>query len=136
MKRINSLYSIFRRLIIAYLFLGAVNAVAGCDGYDDYVKNLKFEYGYTVKKHNVKGFDIETIEQALDKHEWQKHKNLTKDEAKAEWESFLSDINDEEVEIADGGYVTVRFHEVVPYTIDEIIHWIEGNSMGEKTWKE
>ena len=106
-----------------------------CKGYDDYVKNLKYEYGYTVKKHNVKGSDIEAIEQALDKHEWQKSKSLTKDEAKAEWESFLSDINDEEVEITDGGYVTVRFHELVPMTIDEIIHWVEGDNVGEKTWK-
>lgn len=124
-----------KRLIIALLYLGVVTAVAACEGYDDYVKNLKSEYGYTVKKHNVKGSDIEAIEQALDKHEWQKYKQLTKDEAKAEWESFLSDINDEEVEITDDGYVTVRFHELVPMTIDEIIHWIEGDSVGEKTWK-
>ena len=126
---------IMKRLIIALLYLGVVTAVAACEGYDDYVKNLKSEYGYTVKKHNVKGSDIEAIEQALDKHEWQKYKQLTKDEAKAEWESFLSDINDEEVEITDDGYVTVRFHELVPMTIDEIIHWIEGDSVGEKTWK-
>lgn len=124
-----------KRLIIALLCLAAVNAVVSCEGYDDYVKNLKSEYGYTVKKHNVKGADIETIEQALDKHEWQKSKNLTKDEAKAEWEAFLSEIEDEEVEIADGGYVTVRFHELVPMTIDEIIYWTEGDGVGEKTWE-
>ena len=94
-----------KRLIIALLCLAAVNAaVVSCEGYDDYVKNLK-------------------------------SKSLTKDEAKAEWESFLSDINDEEVEITDGEYVTVRFHELVPMTIDEIIHWVEGDSVGEKTWK-
>ena len=92
-----------KRLIIALLCLGSVSAIVACEGYGDYVKNLKFEYGYTVKKHKVKGADIEAIEQALDKHEWQKSKSLTKDEAKAEWESFLNDINDEEVEIADGG---------------------------------
>ena len=131
----NPLYPIFKRLIIVLLFLTAVNAAVSCKGYDDYVKNLKYEYGYTVKKHNVKGSDIEAIEQALDKHEWQKSKSLTKDETKAEWESFLSDINDEEVEITDGGYVTVRFHELVPMTIDEIIHWVEGDNVGEKTWK-
>ena len=131
----NPLYPIFKRLIIVLLCLTAVNAVVSCEGYDDYVKNLKSEYGYTVKKHNVKGSDIEAIEQALDKHGWQKSKNLTKDEAKAEWESFLSDINDEEVEITDGGYVRVRFHELVPMTIDEIINWVEGDSLGEKTWK-
>ena len=131
----NPLYPIFKRLIIVLLFLTAVNAAVSCKGYDYYVKNLKYEYGYTVKKHNVKGSDIEAIEQALAKHEWQKSKSLTKDEAKAEWESFLSDINDEEVEITDGEYVTVRFHELVPMTIDEIIHWIEGDSVGEKTWK-
>ena len=122
-------------LIITLLYLTDVNALVSCEGYDDYVKNLKSEYEYTVNKHNVKGSDIEAIEQALDKHEWQKSKSLTKDEAKAEWESFLSDINDEEVEITDGEYVTVRFHELVPMTIDEIIHWIEGDSVGEKTWK-
>lgn len=122
-------------MIVALLCLTAVNAAVSCEGYDDYVKNLKYEYGYTVKKHNVKGPDIEAIEQALDKHGWQKSKSLTKDEAKAEWESFLSDINDEEVEITDGGYVRVRFHELVPMTIDEIIHWGEGDSLGEKTWK-
>ena len=126
---------IMKRLIIALLCLGALSAFVACEGYDDYVKNLKSEYEYTVNKHNVKGSDIEAIEQALDKHEWQKSKSLTKDEAKAEWESFLSDINDEEVEITDGGYVTVRFHELVPMTIDEIIHWVEGDSVGEKTWK-
>ena len=104
----NPLYPIFKRLIIVLLYLTAVNAAVSCKGYDDYVN-----------KHNVKGFDIEAIEQALDKHEWQKSKSLTKDEAKAEWESFLSDINDDEVEITDGGYVTVRFHELVPMTIDE-----------------
>ena len=131
----NPLYPIFKRLIIVLLCLTAVNAAVSCKGYDDYVKNLKYEYGYTVKKHTVKGSDIEAIEQALDKHEWQKSKSLTKDEAKAEWESFLSDINDEEVEITDGGYVTVRFHELVPMTIDEIIHWVEGDNVGEKTWK-
>ena len=131
----NPLYPIFKRLIIVLLCLTAVNAAVSCKGYDDYVKNLKYEYGYTVKKHNVKGSDIEAIEQALDKHEWQKSKSLTKDEAKAEWESFLSDINDEEVEITDGGYVTVRFHEHDPMTIDEIIHWVEGDNVGEKTWK-
>ena len=124
-----------KRLIIALLCLGSVSAIVACEGYGDYVKNLKFEYGYTVKKHKVKGADIEAIEQALDEHEWQKSKSLTKDEAKAEWKSFLSDINDEEVEIADGGYVTVRFHELVPMTTDEIIHWVEGDSVGEKTWK-
>ncbi|MBQ3246249.1 MAG: hypothetical protein IJB06_06010 [Bacteroidales bacterium] len=122
-------------MIIVLLCLTAVNAAVSCKGYDDYVKNLKYEYGYTVKKHNVKGSDIEAIEQALDKHEWQKYKQLTKDEAKAEWESFLSDINDEEVEITDGGYVTVRLHELVSMTIDDIIHWVEGDSVGEKTWK-
>ena len=131
----NPLYPIFKRLIIVLLCLTAVNAAVSCKGYDDYVKNLKYEYGYTVKKHNVKGSDIEAIEQALDKLEWQKSRSLTKDEAKAEWESFLSDINDEEVEITDGGYVTVRFHELVPMTIDEIIHWVEGDNVGEKTWK-
>ena len=131
----NPLYPIFKRLIIVLLCLTAVNAAVSCKGYDDYVKNLKYEYGYTVKKHNVKGSDIEAIEQALDKHEWQKSKSLTKDEAKAEWESFLSDINDEEVEITDGGYVTGRLHELVPMTIDEIIHWVEGDNVGEKTWK-
>ena len=131
----NPLYPIFKRLIIVLLCLTAVNAAVSCKGYDDYVKNLKYEYGYTVKKHNVKGSDIEAIEQALDKHEWQKYKQLTKDEAKAEWESFLSDINDEEVEITDGGYVTVRLHELVSMTIDDIIHWVEGDSVGEKTWK-
>ena len=131
----NPPYPIFKRLLIVLLCLTAVNAAVSCKGYDDYVKNLKFEYGYTVIRHKVKGADIEAIEQALDKHEWQKSKSLTKDEAKAEWESFLSDINDEEVEITDGGYVTVRFHELVPMTIDEIIHWIEGDSVGEKTWK-
>lgn len=131
----NPLYPIFKRLIIVLLCLTAVNAAVSCKGYDDYVKNLKYEYGYTVKKHNVKGSDIEAIEQALDKHEWQKSKSLTKDEAKAEWESFLSDINDEEVEITDGVYVTVRFHELVPMTIDETIHWGEGDNVGEKTWK-
>ena len=124
-----------KQLIIALLCLGAVSTIVACEGYDDYVKNLKSEYEYTVNKHNVKGSDIEAIEQALDKHEWHKSKSLTKDEAKAEWESFLSDINDEEVEITDGEYVTVRFHELVPMTIDEIIHWIEGDSVGEKTWK-
>ena len=124
-----------KQLIIALLCLGAVSTIVACEGYDDYVKNLKSEYEYAVNKHNVKGSDIEAIEQALDKHEWQKSKSLTKDEAKAEWESFLSDINDEEVEITDGEYVTVRFHELVPMTIDEIIHWIEGDSVGEKTWK-
>ena len=124
-----------KQLIIALLCLTAINALVSCEGYDDYVKNLKSEYEYTVNKYNVKGSDIEAIEQALAKHEWQKSKSLTKDEAKAEWESFLSDINDEEVEITDGGYVTVRFHELVPMTIDEIIHWIEGDSVGEKTWK-
>ena len=108
-----------KRLILALLCLAAVSAIVACKDYGDYVKNLKYEYGYTVKKHNVKGSDIEAIEQALDKHEWQKSKSLTKDEAKAEWESFLSDINDEEVEITDGEYVTVRFHELVPMTIDE-----------------
>ena len=122
-------------IFTAILCLCAVNATVSCDGYDDYVRNLKFEYGYTVKKHNVKGADIDAIEQALDKHGWQKSKQLTKDGAKAEWESFLSDINDEEVEITDGGYVTVRFHELVPMTIDEIINWVEGDSVGEKTWK-
>ena len=121
----NPLYPIFKRLIIVLLCLTAVNAAVSCKGYDDYVKNLKYEYGYTVKKHNVKGSDIEAIEQALDKHEWQKYKQLTKDEAKAEWESFLSDINDEEVEITDGGYVTVRLHELVSMTIDDIIHWVK-----------
>ena len=126
---------IMKRLIIALLCLGSVSAIVACEGYGDYVKNLKFEYGYTVKKHKVKGADIEAIEQALDKHEWQKSKSLTKDEAKAEWESFLSDINDEEVEIADGGYVTVRFHELVPMNIDEFIYWVEGNSVDEKTWE-
>lgn len=131
----NPLYPIFKRLIIVLLCLGAASAILACEGYDDYVKNLKYEYGYIVKKHNVKGSDIEAIEQALDKHEWQKYKQLTKEEAKAEWESFLSDINDEEVEITDGGYVTVRFHELVSMTIDEIIHWVEGVSVGEKTWK-
>lgn len=131
----NPLYPIFKRLIIVLLCLTAVNAAVSCKGYDDYVKNLKYEYGYTVKKHNVKGSDIEVIEQALDKHEWQKYKLLTKEEAKAEWESFLSDINDEEVVITDGGYVTVSFHELVSMTIDEIIHWVEGDSVGEKTWK-
>lgn len=124
-----------KRLIIALLYLGSVSAIVACEGYGDYVKNLKFEYGYTVKEHKVKGADIEAIEQALDKHEWQKSKSLTKDEAKAEWESFLSDINDEEVEIADGGYVTVRFHELVPMNIDEFIYWVEGNSVYEKTWE-
>ena len=124
-----------KQLIIALLCLTAINALVSCEVYDDYVKNLKSEYEYTVNKHNVKGSDIEAIEQALDKHEWQKSKSLTKDEAKAEWESFLSDINDEEVEITDGGYVTVRFHELVPMTIDEIIHWVEGDNVGEKTWK-
>ena len=124
-----------KRLIIALLCLTAINSLVSCEGYDDYVKNLKSEYEYTVNKHNVKGSDIEAIEQALAKHEWQKSKSLTKDEAKAEWESFLSDINDEEVEITDGEYVTVRFHELVPMTIDEIIHWVEGDSVGEKTWR-
>lgn len=124
-----------KRLIIALLCLGSVSAIVACEGYGDYVKNLKFEYGYTVKEHKVKGADIEAIEQALDKHKWQKSKSLTKDEAKAEWESFLSDINDEEVEIADGGYVTVRFHELVPMNIDEFIYWVEGNSVYEKTWE-
>ena len=124
-----------KQLIIALLCLTAINALVSCEVYDDYVKNLKSEYEYTVNKHNVKGSDIEAIEQALAKHEWQKSKSLTKDEAKAEWESFLSDINDEEVEITDGEYVTVRFHELVPMTIDEINHWIEGDSVGEKTWK-
>ena len=71
-------------MFVAILCVCAVNAVIACKGYDDYVKNLKSEYGYTVKKHNVKGSDIEAIEQALDKHEWQKSKSLTKDEAKAE----------------------------------------------------
>ena len=126
---------IMKRLILALLCLAAVSAIVACKDYGDYVKNLKYECGYTVKKHNVKGSDIEAIEQALDKHEWQKSKSLTKDEAKAEWGSFLSDINDEEVEITDGEYVTVRFHELVPMTIDDIIHWIEGDSVGEKTWK-
>ena len=124
-----------KRLIIALLCLTAINSLVSCEGYDDYVKNLKSEYEYTVNKHNVKGSDIEAIEQALAKHEWQKSKSLTKDEAKAEWESFLSDINDEEVEITDGEYVTVRFHELVPMNIDEFIYWVEGNSVDEKTWE-
>ena len=121
------------KLIRLTSIIAVLGILAACDGYDDYVGNLKFEYGYTVIRHKVKGSDIETIEQALDKHEWQKHKNLTKDEAKAEWESFLSDINDEEVEIGDGGYVTIRFHEVVPYTIDDIITYVDGENVGEKT---
>ena len=74
-----------KQLIIALLCLTAINALVSCEVYDDYVKNLKSEYEYTVNKHNVKGSDIEAIEQALDKHEWQKSKSLTKDEAKAEW---------------------------------------------------
>jgi len=32
-----------------------------------FFKNPKYEYGYTVKKHNVKRSGIEAIEQALDK---------------------------------------------------------------------
>ena len=130
MKSVHSVLSIFKRLFTAILCVCAVNVVIACKGYDDYVKNLKSEYEYTVNKHNVKGSDIEAIEQALAKHGWQKSKSLTKDEAKAEWESFLNDINDEEMEITDGEYVTVRFHELVPMTIDEIIHWIEGDSVG------
>ena len=55
----NPLYPIFKRLIVALLCLTAVNAVVSCEGYGDYVKKLKFE------------------EQALDKHEWQKYKQLT-----------------------------------------------------------
>ena len=26
-------------------------------------------------------------------------------------------------------------YAIVPMTIDEIIHWVEGDSVGEKTWK-
>ena len=66
-----------KRLIIAILCLGAASAILACEGYDDYVKNLKSEYGY----------------------------------------------------------VTVRFHELISMTIDDIIHWVEGDSVGEKTWK-
>lgn len=132
MKRMNPLFSIFRRLIVAIICVCTANAVAGCG---DYIRNLKSEYGYTVVRHKVKTSDIEAIEQALDKHGHMNHKTLTKDEAKAEWESFLSDINDEDVEITDGGYVKIRFHEVVPITVDEIINWIEGSIVGEKTWK-
>ena len=44
-------------------------------------------------------------------------------------------MNPQEVEITDGGYVRVRFHELVPMSIDEIINWVEGDSLGEKTWK-
>lgn len=83
-----------KRLIIALICLVTLSATIACEGYNDYVKKMKFEY-----------------------------------------ESFLSHINDEEVGITDGGYVTVRFHELVPMTIDENIHWIEGKSVGEKTWK-
>ena len=128
MKQMKNL----KALILGILCLCALNCVVACE---DFGKNMKFEYGYTVVRHNVKGSDIEAVEQALDKHEWQKYKNLTKDEAQEEWESFLNDINDEEVEIADGGYVKVKFHEVFSMTNDEIIQWYEGNIVGEKTWE-
>ena len=132
MKQMSSLFSIFKRLPVAILCLCAINSVVACE---DYVQNLKSVYGYTVIRHKVKESNIAAIEQALEKHEWQRSQNLTKDEAKAEWESFTSDINDEEVEIADGGYVTVRFHELIPTTIDDLTHWVEGNGVGEKTWR-
>lgn len=132
MKQMSSLFSIFKRLTVAILCLCAINSVVACE---DYAQDLKSVYGYTVIRHKVKESNIAAIEQALEKHEWQRSQNLTKDEAKAEWESFMSDINDEEVKIADGGYVTVRFHELTPTIIDDLTHWVEGNSVGEKTWK-
>ena len=132
MKPMNSLFSIFKRLTVAILCLCVTNSVVACE---DYAQNLKSVYRYTVIRYKVKESNIAAIEQALEKHEWKRSQNLTKDEAKAEWESFQRDINDEDVEITDGGYVTVRFHELVPMTIDEIIHWVEGDSVGEKTWK-
>lgn len=82
-----------KRLIIALICLVTLSATIACEGYHDYVKKMKFEYGYTVKKHNVNEADIKAISQALDKHEWQKSRSLTKDEAKTEWESFLSHIS-------------------------------------------
>ena len=65
--------------------------------------------------------NIEVIEQALNRHNWKKLQNLTENEAKIEWESFLSDINDEDVKIINGGYVSVSFHKVESMTIDDII---------------
>ena len=132
MKQMSSLFSIFKRLTVVILCLCAINSVVACE---DYAQNLKSVYGYTVIRHKVKESNIAAIEQALEKHEWQRSQTLTKDEAKAEWESFTSDINDEEVEIADGGYVKVKFHEVFSMTNDEIIQWYEGNIVGEKTWE-
>ena len=85
----SSLFSIFKRLPVAILCLCAINSVVACE---DYAQNLKSVYGYTVIRHKVKESNIAAIEQALEKHEWQRSQNLTKDEAKAEWESFMSDI--------------------------------------------
>ena len=132
MKQMSSLFSIFKRLTVAILCLCAINSVVACE---DYAQNLKSVYGYTVIRHKVKESNIAAIEQALEKHEWQRSQNLTKDEAKAEWESFMSDINDEEVNIIDGGYVSVSFHKVESMTIDDIITYIDGEKVGEKTWE-
>ena len=98
----SSLFSIFKRLTVAILCLCAINSVVACE---DYAQNLKSVYGYTVIRHKVKESNIAEIEQALEKHEWQRSQNLTKDEAKAEWESFMSDINDEEVERLGNSYL-------------------------------
>ena len=132
MKLTSYLFSVLKRLFIVISFLFAVNAAVACE---DFKQNFKYEYKYTVKKHNVKDSNIEVIEQALNRHNWKKLQNLTENEAKIEWESFLSDINDEEVNIIDGGYVSVSFHKVESMSIDDIITYIDGEKVGEKTWE-
>ena len=126
------LFSVLKRLFIAISCFCALNATVACE---DFKQNLKYEYKYTVKKHNIKDSNIEVIEQALNRHNWKKLQNLTENEAKIEWESFLSDINDEDVKIINGGYVSVSFHKVESMTIDDIITYIDGEKVGEKTWE-
>lgn len=126
------LFSVLKRLFIAISCFCALNTTVACE---DFKQNLKYEYKYTVKKHNIKDSNIEVIEQALNRHNWKKLQNLTENEAKIEWESFLSDINDEDVKIINGGYVSVSFHKVESMTIDDIITYIDGEKVGEKTWE-
>ena len=132
MKLTFYLLSVLKRLFIAISCFCALNATVACE---DFKQNLKHEYKYTVKKHNIKDSNIEVIEQALNRHNWKKSQNLTENEAKIEWESFLSDINDEEVKIINGGYVSISFHKVESMTIDDIITYIDGEKVGEKTWE-
>lgn len=114
-----------KKILLIFASIFALTLFTSCEDAD-----TSLGYNYYLEWKLSSRSNVEEIENSYNKHKIALGQNLDEAGAYAEWNKFLSDIDDSKVVIVKGDYYTVKLAELVEMNGQ----LIPGKIIGMKTW--